>query len=1292
VKSGTTVLVVLGSLATPGLGLAQMAQTSTAPTLATPAPPDVAPPAGSPAPAATGEATPPTANAAVALLVRQGQRWLMEGRPELAALSAERALSAEPNNVDALLLAARANVERGDRISASADVERLRSAGATPDQLARGNAILHAATIDPAALAEARQVAREGHMDEAAARYQALFGPGGPPPEYAREYYEVLAAASRTRALGRQGLARLAAAPNASAATLLAYAASLTYTPATRADGIARLAALSERADVGAQARAAWKQALGFYGNDPAVLPLMDAYLQRFPGDPDVMRQQQAVRTAQPAPPSPAELAAQSGYAELNRGALRAAEKQFNTILATNPNDPDALAGLGIERLRENRPADAKELLQRAIAAAPDRAAQWQRALDAANYALELAQAQTLLRQGNLAAADTVLRQALNRDVEDKTDAQSMLGEVALRQGNAAEAEQDFRAALASRPGFAPSIAGLNRALRAQGRGAEVLPEPRTYAAGRVLPSGGGGTVTSAATNRARAEAAESSDPSVQVALLSNAMNASPNDPWVRLDLARALGRLGRGAEGQAIMEELVARQSTPDTLYAAALLAQENGRAADAEALMARIPLNRLTPDMARLQTRLQQRQDVANAAALLSTEPFVARQRLLMLAARPDPTGGTAADVIRALGNAGDEVGAAQAGQTAEIVNPEPDARIAIAGALAAAGLGSYANAAIARLDWSRLTASQRRDVARLQIEADIRASDQLNQRGNQAAAFERLRPALVSDPYNPDVQLALARLYQGANRPADALRIAEAVLTRDPRNMDARQVAVQAALAAGNRRQAEAIANEAAAISPGGARALLLQARVARAFRDFPRARTLLTEAAARRQEELGAASQTTNPAGPTSLPNPFSSSANGGPTSPDASQADPPDPPVLQNPFSPYGGPPQTPLPADPVARQIAEEQAALWAETASRASGGVTVRARSGTPGLDQLADISAPLEASIVPDGIGGRIAASVTPVLLDNGTLSGTANILRFGSNAGTGKMAVPTTNTAEGVGLGVSYHLGKVLSADIGSSPLGFPVSTVVGGIEIAPQLSDDVTLRLRGERRIITDSLLSYAGERDPVSGTTWGGVTRNGGHGQLELGFGAGGYAYAGGGYNIVTGQNVAQNNEVEAGAGFGYPLYKQGDSTLLSGLDLIYFSYANNQRGFTLGQGGYFSPQDFAAINVPLDYRSTWGPLQYHLRGILGYDTFREEGSPLFPLDPLLQAAADAAAAENPNIPSHNIAQNKAGVVGGIRIDLRYPLTDVLAISGGLSFDQAPQWEQGSVYVRLDGEF
>jgi cellulose synthase operon protein C len=225
-------------------------------------------------------------------------------------------------------------------------------------------------------------------------------------------------------------------------------------------------------------------------------------------------------------------------------------------------------------------------------------------ALNAANYALELANARSRLRQGDVAGADTVLHQAVTRDVNDKTDAESMLGDVALRQGNAAEAEQDFRAALASRPGFAPAVTGLNRALRAEGRLAEAPPQRLTYAPRRAPPAGGG--TVSAAANQARAEAAALSDPTAQVALLTKAMNAAPNDPWLRLDLARALRRLGRGAEGRAIMEELVARQSTPDTFYAAALLAQEDGRGADAEALMNSIPVTRLAPDMARLQTRL--------------------------------------------------------------------------------------------------------------------------------------------------------------------------------------------------------------------------------------------------------------------------------------------------------------------------------------------------------------------------------------------------------------------------------------------------------------------------------------------------------------------------------------------------------------------------------------------------------------------------------------------------------------------------------------------------------------
>jgi cellulose synthase operon protein C len=563
------------------------------------------------------------------------------------------------------------------------------------------------------------------------------------------------------------------------------------------------------------------------------------------------------------------------------------------------------------------------------------------------------------------------------------------------------------------------------------------------------------------------------------------------------------------------------------------------------------------------------------------------------------------------------------------------------------------------IAELDTGRLPEAERRDLAALQIQADIRASDHLNERGDQAAAFERLRPALLSEPNNPDVQVALARLYQGAKRPADAMRVAEAVLTRDPRNADARQVAVEAAIAAGDRRHAETLADEGAALSPGDSRAILLEARVARAFGDISRARTLLAEAAAQRQAELGLTPQITNPAGAASPPNPFSASGQAAPTAA---------------------------LPADPVARQIAEEQAALWADTATQASGAITLRGRSGTPGLDRLADISAPLVASVAPDAIDGRITARVTPVLLDNGTLSGTENILHFGSNA-----EADNQNRHR-------RRSGPLLSA---RQP---PYSRYRRLAARLPRVNDrgwhrDCAKTDRPDHTAVARGTAHHNGQPAFLcrrarsgDGITWGGVTRSGGHAQLEAGIGNGGYVYGGGGYNIVTGQNVAENNEVEGGAGFGYPLYKEGASTLLSGLDLVYFAYANNQRGFTVGQGGYFSPQNFAQIAVPLDFHSTWGKLTYHLRGDLGYMTFREDASPLYPLDPALQAAADAAALLNPDVPTHDLAQVKAGVVGGIRVDMRYPQTDALAIAGGLAFDQAPQWEETSVYVRMESQF
>ena len=1208
-------------------------------------------PAPSPPPSAP--AAPAAPQSAVGVLVQQAQHWLDQGRPELADLSIQRAIAAEPHNPQLLLLAIKIAAARNNREAAGTYAAQLRSTGATPQQLGQADNEIRAASVDRNAIDQARRLARDNRPDEAAAAYRAAFGGHEPPAVYAREYYQTLAATTASREVGQRGLGQLAAQPGADDRTLLANAEQLTYTQSSRADGIRRLAELASKPGVGADAQRAWKQALGFYGADASAAPLIEDYLRRYPGDADMQRRLEAARAAPASTGGPGGELRQRGFAELQSGGLQRSGQNFASAIAIDPKDADALGGLGIVRLREKQAAEARSLLERAIAADPAKADQWRRALDAANYSLELTEARQDLRRGDATAADTVLRRAVARDVDDRADAENMLGEAALRRGDAAEAERDFRTALAHRPRFAPAVTGLADALRKEGRVSEAnaLHPP----AAPVADSGPPDT-TSADVTRMRAEATDSADPREQAAVLSKAMAMRPTDPWVRLDLARALRRMGRQDEGRSIVEDLAARSSTPDANYAAALFAQETGRPADAEAFLARIPPQRRTADMTSFASRIRGQADVARAAALLPSSPLQARQQLLALAAQPDQSGETAANAIRDLGNAGDLPAAAEAARAAERANPGGNARIAIAGALLAAGLDKDAAALAERIDPGSLTQAQQRDLAALRNGSAIRAADKLNEAGNQSAAYETLRPALASNPNEPQVQLALARLYQGARQPAEALRIAETVLARNPRDWDARQGAVEAAIAAGDLRRADALATEARAMAPNDSRALYMQARVAQARGNNVLARSLLTQAAKQRDQELGRQQGATVLTTSNTPKNPFAGTS-------DVSSS------AVQS--------------GDPLSREIGQQLEITRLQTAPLFSATGTVRIRSGVAGLDSLNEIATPLEASGPLGTVPGRFIAKVTPVFLNSGQLDlSNSQSLRFGTNALATHPASPSS-TADGVGLSFGYKWDDTFAADVGTSPLGFRTTNVVGGLEVAPRLTDTLRLRVQGERRSVIDSLLSYGGQRDPLTGQTWGGVTQTGGRVQLEATMGAGS-AYALAGYASLDGDHVAHNTRREAGAGFSYPVWKQGDSSFTTGLDFVYFAYDNNQRGFTYGQGGYFSPQNYVALNLPLQYRSKWGKLGYTVGGTIGYAHFREDSSPLFPDDPALQSQVEAASLLNTTIPTHNQGQIKNGLTGGLRVELNYPLTDSLSLIGAARYDKAADFDETRV--------
>jgi hypothetical protein len=378
------------------------------------------------------------------------------------------------------------------------------------------------------------------------------------------------------------------------------------------------------------------------------------------------------------------------------------------------------------------------------------------------------------------------------------------------------------------------------------------------------------------------------------------------------------------------------------------------------------------------------------------------------------------------------------------------------------------------------------------------------------------------------------------------------------------------------------------------------------------------------------------------------------------------------------------------PADPMLTSIDHEMAELRDRTAPTLRGEVDLRNHSGDPGLSHLDAYSAPLQTTFSPSGIG-RITLGATPTRLNGGSLSdgNVLNNARFGSdalslhstaNSVSYSGATPGNQQASGVGINLGYELNN-LKTDVGSTPLGFRTTSVVGGVEWAPQITDHVRLRLVGERRAIDETLLSYAGASDPRSGRIWGGVTRTGGHVQLEANIGKMDMYVAAGGA-ALGGTHVQSNTMLSVQTGAFLPVWGTFDRGLRTGLNLSYLQYANNVSNFTLGQGGYFSPQSYISAIVPLIYHDKIDTkFSYELSVGLGVQNYREKASDYYPIDPQLQAALTSRIAGIPGLSATYPATKLTGFAGSAGASLDYSLTPSFQISAQLKYQHVGTYEE-----------
>jgi tetratricopeptide (TPR) repeat protein len=1029
-----------------------------------------------------------------------------------------------------------------------------------------------------------------------------------------------------------------------------------------------------------------------------------------------------------------------SGFAALEKGQLDAAARDFEAALRIRPSDQDALGGLGVVRLRQERFDEAEPLLAKASAGSPQARARWREALVSARFFGGLRAAQAALAAGDAAKAERLVAPLTTGSGRDVALAQQLLGDALARQGRLAEAEAAYRQAARNAPDSPDIQTGLVEALVAQGKIAEA----------EALAAKAPGGATASVSTRARIaqakadEAWAAGDLAGARAAFEAALASFPSEPWLRLDYARFLLERGETSSADGLMAPLASSVGA-EPLHAAALWADQRNRPRDGLAALDNIPAAERTAPMEALALSLQDRAVIQQARqAAAAGRGYEASTSLRALLARPGLPMGTAGEAASALYDLGDVEPALAAAQQALMVDAPaaPAAYDGFVSVLAKAGRDAEAAALIRQAATKAApTPENRRAVAGLAATLAAERADRLRLSGDLAGAFDALSQASVVAPDHPRILSALGRLYLTGHMPDEAGRTYEALLRLKPGDPEALAGIAEAALAQNDLPRARDSLRLAMARSPNNADLYLLRARIETAAGDRRAALEALQAAKALGGRETGGrgpvgglgpnpflnASSPPPPARPaapiawlSSTATPTATAATASPWPAPMSSAAPAAPPTPPSSSSPsaslFGFPsfglgkksaaPAAPPPRETQAAGIDRQIAELSRDAAPQIDVATTFRQRSGEAGLSQLSEVAG--VAGVSTSVLGrGRLSFEIAPTAIDGGTASLDGR-QRFGANPIPTAVAIldqeapvppggspiideedvpdPGPQTAAGAALAVRYAIGD-LTADLGTTPLGFSNVEAAGGVTWTPAISQSARAKLRLERRPVTDSVTSYAATVDPVTGKEWGQVMRSTAGGGLSYDNQATGL-YADLSASRFDGRHVGDNSSWEMNLGGYIRPYRTRTAEFQIGANLNHQAYDNNQNLFTLGHGGYFSPQQFTSVSLPIQVRLIRATWNFELRAAPGYQTYREDAVDVFPLDPALQGTLESLALIDRSIKTRFPARSESGFGMAGSASAEYQMSWATSLGGALSFDTFGDYDEAKAKLYL----
>ncbi|OXJ16409.1 cellulose synthase subunit BcsC-related outer membrane protein [Burkholderia sp. HI2500] len=1236
------------------------------------------------APLANPAAPATAASADAQRLLDTARMWGVKHRDDLARDALRKGLLIAPGDPELLAEQVRVLLRLGDAKGAQASLARLQAQSPNAPATRRVADEYRVATSGRGEMAQIRLLARSGRADEAARRIVALFPNGAPSGALGAEYYQIVSNAPGGREPAIAALRRAVAADPQDTSATMALARLLNQRADTRPEANRIAWALAKRADADhTEAMALWRRVLQSAGSDPAYLDALHAYLVLVPDDTEFVdrvaeldRQRDAQRQLER---NPDYIARQRGLQALARGDLAGADPLLTRAARARADDADAVGGLGLLRLREGRHDEARTLFARAATLSTDQRGKWQGLARTAQFWGLLAQGRAAAAAGRPQDEERAARAALAMQ-PDSPDAKLQLADALLAQRDWARAEPLLRELLAARSPDLAAVRGTATLYENTGRADQIGPllgALQGRVTGRDDRRALDGLRADLLADQARA-LADKGERGPAAQRYEAAVRAAPDAPWTRFALARLYRDMGLPQLGRTVMDDGLAQSATPEMRYATALYRNSLDDVAGAQAALAPVDDAHRSDGMRALARKLEAQRALADARGALARgdrTAFAASLAQAQASAPDDP------DMLAAIGAQWIDAGEADRGLAplhdwiaAHPREADADVRLRYGDLLGSAGRDdalaawldtlrrepSLTPAQTARIEDQslRLVLRQTDDAIAQQDYAQARKlldraspagradqryalelADLERAQGHYDAARAALAPAVARTPDDADTQLALARIDEDSGNRAAALARVQAVLARTPDDdVDTQLSAVRRLNALRRPDEAGQVTDRLHAAYPARADVTVAAGRVAEAQGRYDDAASLY---------RMSQSQERTTGVSP----------GRDGLTPAQAAFAD------LQQRRNPE-------------------------IET------GWTPAYKSGDEGISSYRAQQVPIYMQM-PIRYDGHVFAQIDTVHLDPGTLD-TSNpnaysLSTFGSYAALkaqnaltpASIANPPGSlhqTATGVALGAGY-LTDAWRFDLGTSPLGFPVHYLVGGVRYRFD-AGPASFSVNASRRPETSSVLSYSGMRDPWTGAVWGGVRRDGVTVRASVDVGRTNL-FAELGAGVLSGRNVERNAEVTLRTGFTVPVYERATMKVSTGLVGNAWHYAENLRYYTYGQGGYYSPQRYLSLGVPIEWAGRHDALSWDLTVTGGISNSYEKDSLYYPMSSDQRAAQVAAGFVYTGSSTRGVSFSY-----GINGIVEYRVNPHLSVGAQLKVDRSHDYAPSSALVYL----